>query len=176
MSSTAQQGGLYERETSIRRTLTAVWGLAVAVSLAGCTSDQDDAGASPRTSPHRSVSSPAKSSTPDSVNHVPGETVAKAPAFPDGRALVRRANVRGSEELEIPGGLKAGHLAVLVNCQGEGTLTVSVRPVGLSFPLACVNGEVNSIFNQMDLTSSRTDATVKVAASSRVRWALTVGQ
>jgi len=63
-----------------------------------------------------------------------------------------------------------------VNCQGEGTLTVSVRPVGLSFPLTCVKGEVNSIFNQMDLTSSHTHATVKVAASSRVRWALTVGQ
>ncbi|MEU1481339.1 hypothetical protein [Streptomyces sp. NPDC005760] len=50
--------------------------------------------------------------------------MAKAPAYPDGKAVVRRANVEGSEELEIPGGLKAGHLAVLVNCQGEATLTV----------------------------------------------------
>ena len=176
MSSTAQQGGPYERETSIRRTLTAVWGLAAAVSLTGCAGDQDDAGAPPRTSPPPSVSSPARPSTPDSVNHVPGETVTKAPAYPDGKAVVRRANVQGSEELEIPGGLKAGHLAVLVNCQGEGTLTVSVRPVGFSFPLACVDGEVNSILNQVDLPSSRPYGTVKVAASPRTRWALTVGQ
>ncbi|MET7691877.1 hypothetical protein ABZT06_28510 [Streptomyces sp. NPDC005483] len=89
---------------------------------------------------------------------------------------MQKANVQGSEELEIPGGLKAGHLAILVNCQGEGTLTVSVRPVGLSFPLECVNGEVSSIFNQLDLTSPHAYGTVKVAAPSHTRWALTVGQ
>ncbi|MFF7643648.1 hypothetical protein ACFZCX_25800 [Streptomyces canus] len=148
----------------------------MAVSLAGCTNDHDDAGTPPRTSAQQAVPSPTKSSAPDSVEHIPGETVTKAPVFLDGKAAVQTANVRGSEELEVPGGLKAGHLAILVNCQGEGTLTVSVQPVGLSFPLECVKGEVSSIFNQMDLTNAHTYGTVKVTASSRIRWALTVGQ
>ncbi|MYS99805.1 hypothetical protein SM007_03465 [Streptomyces avermitilis] len=78
--------------------------------------------------------------------------------------------------MEIRGGIKAGSLAILVNCQGKGTLTVSVAPVGLSFPLECVEGEVSSTFNQLDLKSSRKSGVVTVTAPSRVHWALTVGQ
>ncbi|MCH0562030.1 hypothetical protein I3F54_02255 [Streptomyces sp. MUM 2J] len=78
--------------------------------------------------------------------------------------------------MEIRGGIKAGALSVLVNCQGEGKLTVSVDPVGLSFPLECVDGEVSSTFNQLDLKTNRTHGTVRVNAPSRVRWAITVGR
>ncbi|MBN0045007.1 hypothetical protein JS756_12980 [Streptomyces actuosus] len=78
--------------------------------------------------------------------------------------------------MEIRGGIKAGSLSVLVNCRGEGKLTVSVEPVGLSFPLECVDGEVSSTFNQLDLKSDRAHGTVRVTAPSRVRWAITVGR
>lgn len=148
----------------------------VAMSLAGCTSNQDSAGSHSRTSPPPSASLPTKSSTSGRSEHIPGETVTKAPVLPDGEVLAQTANAHGNQELEIPGGIKAGPLAILVNCQGEGTLTVSVKPVGLSFPLECVNGEVSSTFNQLNLKKSRTYGTVDVTAPSHVRWALSVGQ
>jgi hypothetical protein len=50
-----------------------------------------------------------------------------------------------------------------------------VEPVGLSFPLECVDGEVSSTFNQLALKRARDHGTVSVTAPSQVRWALTVG-
>ncbi|MBL3670783.1 hypothetical protein JL475_33465 [Streptomyces sp. M2CJ-2] len=78
--------------------------------------------------------------------------------------------------MPIEGGIRPGALSVLVNCQGEGTLTVSVDPVGLSFPLECVDGEVSSTYNELALKQTRPQATVKVEAPSPVRWSLTIGQ
>ncbi|MFF2847478.1 hypothetical protein ACFVT5_14240 [Streptomyces sp. NPDC058001] len=74
------------------------------------------------------------------------------------------------------GELQAQPLSVLVNCQGEGTLTVELEPVGLSFPLECVTEEVSSIYNEMRLKQPRKKGTVSVTAPSTVRWSLTVGQ
>ncbi|GDY64243.1 MULTISPECIES: hypothetical protein [Streptomyces] len=156
--------------------LTATGGLAAVVALAGCTSDQDDAAPSSGTPRPHSTTSPKESPTSDRAEHVPGETVTKAPVLPDGEAVAQAANAHGNQEIEIRGGIKAGSLAILVNCQGKGTLTVSVAPVGLSFPLECVEGEVSSTFNQLDLKSSRKSGVVTVTAPSRVHWALTVGQ
>ncbi|WP_405870808.1 MULTISPECIES: hypothetical protein [unclassified Streptomyces] len=100
----------------------------------------------------------------------------KAPVLPDGKVVAQAANASGNREMEIQGGITAGSLSVLVNCQGKGTLTVSVEAVGLSFPLECVDGEVSSTFNQLDLKRSREHGTVNVTAPSHVRWALTVGR
>ncbi|MEH0545811.1 hypothetical protein QA802_22895 [Streptomyces sp. B21-105] len=100
----------------------------------------------------------------------------KAPVLPGGEVVAQATNASGNKELEIRDGIKPGELSVLVNCQGKGTLTVSVEPVGLSFPLECVDGEVSSTFNQLNLQSSREHATVKVTAPSQVHWALTVGR
>ncbi|MFI6492721.1 hypothetical protein [Streptomyces sp. NPDC050564] len=96
--------------------------------------------------------------------------------LPDGKVVAQAANASGNRELEIRGGIKAGALSVLVNCEGQGKLTVSVQPVGLSFPLECVGGEVSSTFNQLGLKRSREQGTVNVTAPSSVHWALTVGQ
>ncbi|MEU9055707.1 hypothetical protein AB0D37_35845 [Streptomyces sp. NPDC048384] len=100
----------------------------------------------------------------------------KAPVLPDGEVVAQAVNVTGNREVDIRGGIKAGPLSVLVNCQGQGKLTVSVEPVGLSFPLECVNGEVSSTFNQLSLKRARDHGTVSVTAPSSVRWALTVGR
>jgi hypothetical protein len=156
----------------MRALMAAAGGLAAAAALAGCTGGQGGTG----TPSSPSAPSPTRSSAFDRVQHVPGESVTKAPAYPDGKALIQKANVQGSQEIDIPGGLKAGPLSILVNCQGDGTLTVSVKPVGLSFPLTCVKEETSSIMNEMDLPSPRSHGTVTVTAPSGVRWALTVGQ
>jgi hypothetical protein len=150
--------------------------MAAAVAMAGCTGGQDHAKPSPDTPPARSVASPTGSPTSGRAEHVPGETVTKAPVLPNGEVLAQAANASGNREMEIRGGIKPGKLSVLVNCQGKGTLTVSVEPVGLSFPLECVDGEVSSTFNQVGLKRSREHGTVNVAAPSRVHWALTVGR
>ncbi|WP_234535928.1 hypothetical protein [Streptomyces shenzhenensis] len=102
--------------------------------------------------------------------------MSRAPVLPEGEIVAQVANASGNREMEIRGGIKAGALSVLVNCQGQGKLTVSLEPVGLSFPLECVNGEVSSTFNQLDLKRDRGHGTVSVTAPSSVRWALTVGR
>lgn len=67
-------------------------------------------------------------------------------------------------------------LAIQVNCQGKGTLKVFIEPVGVSFPLECVEGEVSSTYNEMRVKGARAEGSVRVSAPSDVRWALTVDQ
>lgn len=159
------------------RKLTVIGGIAAVVALAGCTSDQENkATPSPHTSPSPSTTSPTSTPTSERAEHVPGETVTNAPVLPDGEVVAQAVNATGNREMDIRGGIKAGPMSVLVNCQGKGTLTISVEPVGLSFPLECVDGEVSSTYNQLSLKRDRDQGTVSVTAPSRVRWALTVGR
>ncbi|MEU7039404.1 hypothetical protein ABZ958_38060 [Streptomyces sp. NPDC046237] len=64
----------------------------------------------------------------------------------------------------------------MVACQGIGTINVSYTPAGLSFPLQCVDGEVSTTYNQIELKHERESASVYVQAPSSVRWAMSVGQ
>ncbi|NJP53139.1 hypothetical protein HCJ93_24490 [Streptomyces sp. SBST2-5] len=72
--------------------------------------------------------------------------------------------------------MDAGALSVLVNCQGKGSVTISVKPINLTFALECVEGEVSSTYNELSLKQAREQASLSVTAPSTVRWALTVGQ
>ncbi|GAA3097137.1 hypothetical protein GCM10017687_04790 [Streptomyces echinatus] len=99
----------------------------------------------------------------------------KAPALLEGEVVAQAVNASGNREMDVKGGLKSGPLAVLVNCLGDGKLTVEVKPVGLSLPLECVAGEVSSAYNQLDLKDAREQGSVSVTAPSTVRWAITVG-
>ncbi|MFI1763623.1 hypothetical protein ACH41H_16465 [Streptomyces sp. NPDC020800] len=100
----------------------------------------------------------------------------EAPRLPDGTVVARAADAVGNREMDLRGGLENGTLSVLVNCRGKGRLTVHVQPVGLSFPLACVDGEVRSTYNRLKLKRPRGHGTVSVTVPSTVRWALTVGR
>lgn len=100
----------------------------------------------------------------------------KAPVLPDAEVVAQAVDAVGNREMDIRGGLRSGALSVLVNCQGKGRLTVLVRPVGLSFPLECVDGEVRGTYNRLDLQRTRAHGTVSVTAPSTVRWALTAGR
>ncbi|CAL9327102.1 hypothetical protein [Streptomyces sp. SudanB182_2057] len=148
---------------------------AVAVLAVGCSGDDSDAPDASRKGPVRPSSSSARTPAPDRAENIPGEAVTKAPVLPDGEVVAQAVNASGNRELEVKGGFKSGPLAVLVNCKGQGELTVEVKPVGLSFPLKCVAGEVSSTYNQMDLKKTREQGTVSVTAPSTVRWAITVG-
>lgn len=147
---------------------------AAAVLVAGCTSNDDTDKAAPTPSPHPSSSAPQTRPT-DRSEHIPGESVTKAPNLPEGHVVAQAVNASGNQEIDVKGGLKNGPLSIMVNCQGHGRITVAVKPVGLSFPLECVTGEVSSTFNQLSLKRARTHGTVSVTAPSTVRWAITVG-
>ncbi|MFF7098528.1 hypothetical protein ACFY9A_40145 [Streptomyces rubradiris] len=148
---------------------------AIAVLAVGCSNDDSDAPDASRKGLVRPSSSSAHTPAPDRAENIPGETVTKAPVLPDGEVVAQAVNASGNRELELKGGLKSGPLAVLVNCKGKGELTVEVKPVGLSFPLKCVAGEVSSTYNQLDLKNTREQGTVSVTAPSPARWAITVG-
>ncbi|MFF2848862.1 hypothetical protein ACFVT5_21410 [Streptomyces sp. NPDC058001] len=144
------------------------------LALGGCT-DSDGAD-SPRSDAATAAApsvTPAKN--PDRPEHNSGESVTRAPKLVSGTPLTEVASAKGNRVMEI-GELQAQQLSVLVNCQGEATLTVELEPVGLSFPLECVTEEVSSIDNEMRLNQPRKKGTVSVTAPSTVRWSLTVGQ
>jgi hypothetical protein len=79
-------------------------------------------------------------------------------------------------EVPLKGGVRKGPLGIMVACQGKGTVTVTFAPSGLSFPLECVEGEVSTTYNQIELKHERESASVSVQAPSTVRWAMSVGQ
>jgi hypothetical protein len=143
-------------------------------ALNGCSgSDQANSPASSTTPAVTVSATPGKSS--GRAEHVEGESVTKAPKLVSGVPLAQAASARGNRELEL-GHITSQPLAVLVNCQGKGTLKVEVRPMGLSFPLECVSTEVSSTYNEMRLKKGREHGVVSVTAPSSVRWSLTVGQ
>ncbi|MFD7191899.1 hypothetical protein [Streptomyces sp. NPDC059914] len=84
------------------------------------------------------------------------------------------ASRQGNAELPLTGRIGTGTLAVQVNCQGEGTLDVTVTGVALLFPLDCVKGEVSSAYNEVHLKKARGEGTVRITAPAGVRWAVTV--
>ncbi|MEU1302438.1 hypothetical protein [Streptomyces shenzhenensis] len=144
------------------------------LALNGC-SGGDQAKSPDRSTPPATAVPATPVENSGTVEHIKGETVTKAPKLPSGEPLAQVASVEGSRELEL-GHITTQPLSVVVNCQGKGTLTVEVRPMGLGFPLECVASEVSSTYNELRLKESRDNGVVSVSAPSSVRWSLTVGQ
>ncbi|WP_405599686.1 hypothetical protein OG741_19785 [Streptomyces sp. NBC_01410] len=147
---------------------------ALLLGISGCS--DDDAKSQP-TSTSASPVKPMPTSTTGSsrAEHIEGETVTQAPKPVDGKAVLRVASRTGNATLPLSD-IGAGRLAIQVNCQGKGTLTVSVTPIGLSFPLECVDHEVSSTYNEIRLKRARSEAAIQITAPSAVIWALTVEQ
>nr|WP_237540308.1 hypothetical protein [Streptomyces sp. SID4917] len=146
----------------------------VLLGVSGCTGSDGSGKASP---PATKPTPLPPSSTPESnrAEHVEGETVTEAPKpVNGGKVLLSTESRRGNAILPLKGEIGAGLLAIQVNCHGKGTLTVSLEPVGLSFPLECVNQEVSSTYNEMHLKRARSEGTVQITAPSTVQWSLMV--
>ncbi|MFI9588305.1 hypothetical protein ACIHCQ_42475 [Streptomyces sp. NPDC052236] len=140
----------------------------------GCTGGEDNEAKPSSSSPSQPRPSTAESS--DRAENIEGETVAKAPKPVDGEVLLSVASRKGNATLPVKNEIGAGRLGVQVNCQGKGTLTVSVKPVGLSFPLKCVEHEVSSTYNEIQLKRARSEGIIQITASPTISWALTVEQ
>ncbi|MFB7556131.1 hypothetical protein [Streptomyces brevispora] len=148
--------------------------MAAALVLTGCSGEEKPGSAKTSASPSGRVSPPQ---TSDRAEYVKGETVSQAPkAVNDGQVLLSVASRKGNAELPLTKEIGIGSLAIQVNCQGKGTLHVTIKPVELSFPLECVKKEVSSTYNEIQLKRARREGSVQVTAPSTVRWALTVEQ
>lgn len=89
---------------------------------------------------------------------------------------VEQGETQGNRSLEFGKGEKGDALIIAVRCQGKGTLNVTVRPTAVSFPLECLDGEVSSIHNQVDIAGVEAKGTVSVEAPTTVRWSMTIGR
>ncbi|GAA2248895.1 hypothetical protein GCM10010232_40400 [Streptomyces amakusaensis] len=158
---------------SVHRSRSLHLSLAAAVallSLTGCSSGSSEERAAERPSPS---AKPSQSSKPAAA------ATAALPVLDEdfpGTVVLRQGETRGGADLAFGPGKKDDSLAVTVNCQGKGTLQVTLRPVGASFPMTCVDGEVTTIQNHTVTSKSERAGTVSVDAHSGVRWSLTVSR
>ncbi|MFI5527469.1 hypothetical protein ACIA8O_02825 [Kitasatospora sp. NPDC051853] len=133
-------------------------------------------GSAPSAEPSAGASAPAAARPAERLEHVASQSVAEAPKIPDETALASVSDRTGSHTLPISGGLTPGPVSVMVVCQGAGTLTVTLEPTGLGFPLDCVAHESSTTYNQIGLRNARPEASVKVDAPAGVRWSLSVAK
>jgi hypothetical protein len=149
-------------------------------AAAGCTSNHSSSADHPptdRPSTNHSVAATTASPTaPDP--HAP--SVAKSPNLGDEdvKALVSAASLTGSGEYPLKGGIRSGKtLAIAVNCQGIGTLKVTIAPAGITFPLTCIAKQVTPTVNEVRFASHSKDAYIRFTVDGRpkVTWSFAAG-
>ncbi|MEU1553926.1 hypothetical protein [Streptomyces scabiei] len=168
-----------------RRALTALALLSGAVLLTAtaCSSDGDTG--SQRREPVRTAEvSPAR--TTPAADSGQGDEAAvsevSVDAAPDlemaDRVVLRRDGTRGSASMEFGRAEKGDGKALSVGaqCEGDGEIEVSLRPLGASFTVTCRDGEVSGEYNQFAVSDADRAGTVSVTAPSTVRWSLSVGR
>lgn len=140
--------------------------------LTACSEAESAAQASPQSSDGNwedDNGSLSPESTQPSVEQVPELYETEAVAAEQGKTL-------GSRTVEFAPGKKGDALIVAVRCQGKGTIDVTVRPSDVTFPLECLDGEVSTTYNQVDVPGVEKKGTVSVEAPSTIQWSMTVGR
>ncbi|MCG7208210.1 hypothetical protein [Streptomyces arenae] len=90
--------------------------------------------------------------------------------------MVSDVKVKGSAVYAIPGGIESGKvLAIAINCQGSGVLTVQVKPAGVSFPLTCEKGEIIPTLNEIQMSKDHPEASLNFTSKSNVTWSFAAG-
>ncbi|WEH17310.1 hypothetical protein [Streptomyces sp. VNUA24] len=168
-----------------RRTLTALALLSGAVLLAATACSADAETGSQRREPVRTAESSPARTTPAADSGEGDEAAVSETAeevAPDldmaERIVLRRDGARGSAAMEF-GKAKKGDgkaLTVGAECEGEGEIEVSLRPMDASFSVACGDGEVSGEYNEFSVEDAVRAGTVTVNAPSTVRWSLSVGR
>jgi hypothetical protein len=151
-------------------------GLAVALSIVGCSSQGNGSSAPKHSSP--SANATPTTAAPDATAGPHTPSVAQAPKIAsDGiTPLTTGTRGKGSATYPIPGGIKAGKtLAIAINCQGPGRLRVQVQPTGISFPLLCEKGKVLPTMNEIHMTKGRTTSSLQFTAEPKVTWSFAIG-
>ena len=103
---------------------------------------------------------------------VQDDSVQVAPRIPNEvRHLASATSEQGSAAVTISE-LPAGPVAIMVNCQGNGVISLAVADISLT--ISCAE-EVSGTYNVINLKSSRGAAAISVTANSTIRWSLSVG-
>ncbi|POX54854.1 hypothetical protein [Streptomyces sp. Ru72] len=150
--------------------------LIAALAAAGCTSGHH--GGTTASHPARTTTTPPTTATVGASPDPHAPSVAKAPEIAsDGiTALASGTQVKGDAVYEIPGGIKAGQtLAIAIDCEGPGRLTVEVQPTSLSFPLLREKGKVLSTMNEIHMSRSRSSGSLRFTSEPDVTWSFAVG-
>lgn len=116
-------------------------------------------------------STPAPNPSGPSTAHAPNLAEDEIPALTTASSMV------GNAEYPLRGGIKSGQvLALAVNCQGKGKLTVVVEPAGIGFPLECKSAEVSSTFNEIGFKTRHADSFIRfTAVPSTIKWSFAAG-
>ncbi|MEU9383362.1 hypothetical protein AB0D38_21275 [Streptomyces sp. NPDC048279] len=90
--------------------------------------------------------------------------------------MVSDTAVKSDAIYPIPGGIKAGEtLAIAINCQGPGRLTVQVKPTSASFPLLCEKGKVLPTMNEIHMSGNHSTSSLHFTSEPGVTWSFAVG-
>ncbi|MFG3498725.1 hypothetical protein [Streptomyces sp. NPDC047928] len=140
-----------------------------AVTMTGCST------AAPEPPETLATASPVRASSP-----VPPPSPAPSVGLPDlepnETVIVSQPQTSGSRALEFPAGTRGDALIVSLDCEGPGTVRVTLRPLGTAFPVTCTPGEVTGTHQQIAVPGAHREGVVSVEAPSDVRWSLTVGR
>ncbi|MFY4720248.1 hypothetical protein [Streptomyces sp. LaBMicrA B280] len=155
-----------------------VW--AAALATAGCGGSGHHGTASPPLAhPARAAATPVPAepaTDPTPGPHAP--SVHRAPLTgSDGiEVLASGTAVRGDATYPIPGGIKAGRtLAIAINCEGPGRLTVQVRSGGVSFPVRCEKGKVLPVMNEIQMPRTQLTGSLRFTSDPDVTWSFALG-
>ncbi|MFE9093043.1 hypothetical protein [Streptomyces sp. NPDC007264] len=146
------------------------------MAAVGCSFDHDDS--SPPSRKGHAVSASPTKVTSGSSSDPYAPSVEKVPKVAsDGiTALATDTAVKGNAVYSIPGGITAGKtLAIAINCQGPGRLTVQVKPTGISFPLLCEKGKVLPTMNEIHMSKNYSTSSLAFTAGQNVTWSFAVG-
>ncbi|MGY0020972.1 hypothetical protein ACVHNB_18535 [Streptomyces sp. YJ-C3] len=100
-----------------------------------------------------------------------------APELEPGETLAaRQGETRGGRIFAFPGGEKGNALVVAVRRKGKGEMKVDLEPLRSTFSFACVDGEVRTTYNQLDVSGAEKNGTVSVSAPSTMTWSMTIGR
>lgn len=157
-----------------RRALVALSLLSASVlaPLAACSADESK-GKPPTQSSEPTTGPLIEPQAADSAE----PSVEQPPELDETEALAaEQAKTRGNRNVQFGAGKKRQVLILAVRCQGDGTVNVTVRPVSVTFPLECLDGEVSTTYNQVGVPGVEKKGTVSIAAPPTVQWSMTVGR
>ncbi|MFE1442557.1 hypothetical protein [Streptomyces sp. NPDC058739] len=142
------------------------------LAVAACTS----------TSPASSTTAPrptadVRSGAPTTTAPARKPVEVELPALDAGRQLAgQQRPTRGNVVFEYGAGPRGKALVVVVSCRGEGTVTVALPEMRVSFPHTCTPGEPALVQNEFAVAGAHRPGTVSVRAPSTGTWAAAVGR
>ncbi|MEU3418570.1 hypothetical protein AB0F39_08470 [Streptomyces murinus] len=151
---------------------------AAALATTGCGPGPHSTASPAPAHPAHLTAPPSPTESPDTTPTPPGPSVHQVPLTgSDGiKVLAGGTAVKGDATYPIPGGIKAGRtLAIAINCEGPGRLTVQVRSGGVSFLLRCEKDKVLPAMNEIQMPRTHATGSLRFTADPDVTWSFTIG-